>query len=94
MSYLILPSVEDAEARSQAAYAPLRPLTEAEAAITAGVWGYVLHPSDGRASLVVPPTPIEAGLGLSQAAYDALLTAGERAALIEALPADWTVPIG
>lgn len=89
-----MPSPIAAEARSQAAYAPLRPPSEPETAATSGVWGYVPHPSDGRAALVVPPTPIEAGLGLSQAAYDALLAAGERAALIEALPADWTVPTG
>ncbi|MGA0561219.1 hypothetical protein ACO2RV_02135 [Ancylobacter sp. VNQ12] len=91
MSYLILATRASAEARSRAAYAPLRPADEPEGAVTDAVWSVRDHPADGRAALVIPSTPAEAGLGLSPAAYDGLLTADERAALIGELPADWAI---
>lgn len=92
MSYLVLASRAAAEARSRAAYAPLRPADEPEGAITEAVWLALDHPTDGRAALEIPATPAEAGLGLSQQDYDALLTAGERATLVAELPEDWTLP--
>lgn len=91
MSYLILPALAAAQARSQTAYAPLRHPDEPDyGGLTMAVWEAREHPADGRAALIIPATPAEAGLGLTQAAYDALLTAEERAALVDELPPDWT----
>lgn len=92
MSYLVLASRAVAEARSRAAYAPLRPDIEPDGAVTDALWSVRDHPEDGRAALVIPDTPAGAGLDLPQAAYDGLLTGEERAALIEQLPADWITP--
>lgn len=92
MSYLLFASRAAAEARSRAAYAPLRPQDEPDGTVTDALWLVRDHPEDGRAALVVPDGPAGAGLGLTQAAYDALLTAGERAALVGQLPAGWITP--
>lgn len=86
MSYLILDTVAQAQARSATAWLDCG--YEAEA--TYLLWSVVAHPVDGRAALVVPATPAGAHIGLSQAAYDALLTDDERGALLPDLPADWT----
>lgn len=96
MSYLLFASHPAAEARSRAAYTPLRPDDEPDTgAVTDALWSIISHPTDGRGALLITDTPAAAGLGLDQAEYDALLTAGERAALIGQLPADWTpAPIG
>lgn len=93
MSYLIFATYTEAEARSRAAYAPLRPDSEPDdGAVTDALWSVVSHPTDGRAALLIPATPANAGLGISQAAYDGLLTTLERAVLLDDLPADWTPP--
>ncbi|MCK0209007.1 hypothetical protein MWN33_13300 [Starkeya koreensis] len=87
--YLILPTTEEARARSRAAFAPLRQSGEPDGPLTEALWPLVNHP-DGRAALCIPATPGEAGLSLSQAAYDGLLTSGEREALLDELPAaEW-----
>lgn len=90
--YLILPDAAAAKQRSAAAYAPLRAPDAPDFAATDAVWAWRLHPEDGRAALDIPATPAGAGLGLSQAAYDGLLTEVERAALVATLPADWDPP--
>lgn len=46
--------------------------------ITVRMWDVRPHPSDGRAALVIPDIWADA------------LTEAERAALVDALPADWT----
>ncbi|PZQ79061.1 MAG: hypothetical protein DI549_21160 [Ancylobacter novellus] len=90
MSYLIFENRTAARTRSRNAYAPLRPDDEPDTgAVTVALWSSVHHPSDGRAALLIPTTPEQAGLGISQAQYDALLTEDERAALIPDLPAEW-----
>lgn len=89
MNYLILPTHFAARSRSRLAYAPLRPDDEPDGAITIALWASVRHPGDGRAALLIPETPIEAGLGVSQEVYDALLSDAERAALLGELPSDW-----
>lgn len=91
MSYLIFPNRTAARARSRDAYAPLRPQDEPDSgAVTVALWSSVHHPSDARTALLIPATPEAAGLGISQAEYDGLLTEDERAALVAELPADWT----
>lgn len=83
MSYLIFPTAAAAQARSEAAYAA------PEGARTSALWGCLVHPIDGRAALLIPETPDQAGIGISQAAYNALLTAEERAVLAAELTDDW-----
>ena len=85
MAYLIFASAEAADARSAEAYAPLR----AQGTTTAQLWSAWPHPDDGRAALVIPATPLAAGIDMAQQDYDALLSANEQAALIPALPEDW-----
>lgn len=93
MSYLIFASHTGARTRSRAAYAPLRPDDEPDTgAVTVALWSSIHHPSDGRTALVIPDTPEAAGLGISQEDYDDLLTAKERAALLNDLPPDWITP--
>ncbi|WP_029354092.1 hypothetical protein [Bosea sp. 117] len=90
-SYLVFPNLDAALERSRAAYRAVGP-EAAPDAITIALWEAVTHPLDGRAALVLPATPTEAGIGLGQGAYDALLTAGEAAARLAELPADWLPP--
>lgn len=89
MKYLILASLAEAEARSAAAYEPLRPESEPEGPATVALWTVIAHPSDGRAALAIPDTPRDAGLTLAQDAYDALLDAAEHATLVAVLPDGW-----
>jgi len=91
MTYLVFASRAAAGGRSRRAYDLLRPAEEPDGAVTDAVWSVIDHPADGRAALVIPPTPGEAGLGLGPDAYDALLTVEERAAAVAELPADWCV---
>lgn len=83
VSYLILVSEAAARARSEAACGPVPGVPGPGGS---AIWGWQVHPTDGRAALNIPATPAEAGLGLSQAAYDAMLTNEERAALVAELP--------
>lgn len=46
--------------------------------ITVRLWDVVPHPTDGRAALVIPD------------GSEGALTEAERAALVDALPSDWT----
>lgn len=90
MSYLLFATYAAAEARSRDAYAPLRSTdVPGDGAVTDALWSIIPHPTDGRAALIIPETPIEAGLGVSQEIYDALLSDAERAALLKELPSDW-----
>lgn len=86
MKFLILQRVEEATARSEKAWADCG----YGGGATTSLWVWCEHPTDGRALLRIPPTPGEAQIGLSQAAYDALITEDEKAALVDALPPDWT----
>ncbi len=86
MAYLIMSSVDTAEARSAAAWAALGP-PDAEG--TTMLWSVRPHPSSGVAALVVPGTPSMCGIDLPQPDYDALLTSEERAALVEELGEGW-----
>lgn len=90
MAYLILSSVEAAEARSAAAWAVLGP-PDAEG--TTMLWSVRPHPSSGVAAVIVPPTPLAAGIDMPQPDYEALLTSEEHAALVDALGEDWTAGI-
>lgn len=83
MRYLIFASAGEAQWRSEAAY------SAPEGAETTALWGWIEHPEDRRAALMVPDTPEDAGVGLSQGEYDALLTSEERADLSEELGEDW-----
>lgn len=90
MRYLILGDAVLAAARSAAAYAALPPAGEV---VTSAAWTWRVHPADGRAVLEIPDTPAEAGLGLTAAAYDGLLTEDERADLLAVLPPEgWDRP--
>lgn len=84
--YLILSDEAAALTRSGAAYEALAPA----GATTTGLWSVIAHPHDGRAALAIPETPEAAQVGLSQADYDALLSADERLLLTASLPADWS----
>ncbi|HEY9212968.1 MAG TPA: hypothetical protein VIQ29_08940 [Ancylobacter sp.] len=83
-------SVDTAEARSAAAWAALGP-PDAEG--TTMLWSVRPHPSSGAAALVVPPTPLAAGIDMPQPDYDALLTSEEHAVLVDALGEGWTAGI-
>ncbi len=87
-NYLILASLGAANARSEAAYAPLRQT----GTMTTRLWTARTNPVDGRRARRTD-NACSAGLEMSQAAYDALLDAAERAALIATLPKDWE-PLG
>lgn len=84
MNYLVFPSAALAQARSAEAWQALG----YPAGATMYVWAWQLHPTDGRAALCLPLTPEGAQIDVPQASYDALLTAEERAALVEALPGE------
>lgn len=86
MSYLIVARLADAEARSARAWLDCG----YEAAETTRLWPVLAHPSDGRAALRIEATPGAAQIGLSQAAYDALVSEDERARLVYSLPSDWS----
>lgn len=88
MSYLVVASLADAEARSARAWLDCG----YEAAETTRLWPVLIHPGDGRAALRIAATPEGAQIGLSQAAYDALLSDDERARLVSSLPSDWSPP--
>jgi len=93
MSYLIFENRTAARTRSREAYAPLRPEDEPATGVrTVALWSSVHHPIDGRTALAIPATPEAAGIEMSQEAYDGLMTAAERAALVAELPEDWTAP--
>jgi len=85
MSYLIFASATEAAARSAAAWDALGYPPGA----TQYLWAWQLHPSDGRAALIIPPTPQGAQIDLPPASYEALLTETERAALVPTLSAGW-----
>lgn len=70
--YLIFGTETEADARSRSAWTPGDGDT-----ITVRMWDVHMHPSDGRAALVIPDGWTDA------------LTDVERAALVDALPADW-----
>lgn len=89
MAYLILSSIEAAEARSAAAWAALHP-PDVEG--TTMLWSVRPHPSAEVAALVVPPTPATCGIDLPPQDYEALLTSEERAALVDVLGEDWSPP--
>ena len=84
--YLIQPDAATARSRSAAAWAALSPPASST---VAGLWTIEERPAAGLVALAIPDTPEEAQIGLSQAAYDALLTEAERATLVDDLPADW-----
>ncbi|WP_421696979.1 hypothetical protein [Ancylobacter sp.] len=84
MSYLIFASAAEAAARSAAAWRALG----TPAGATQFLWAWQEHPSDGRAALIIPPTPQGAQIDLPPADYERLLTAEEHAAKVEALPGE------
>ena len=84
MSYLIFASATEAAARSAAAWHALG----TPAGATHFLWAWQEHPSDGRAALIIPPTPQGAQIDLPPASYEALLTPDEHAAKVEVLPGD------
>lgn len=86
MKFLIFPTLAAAVVRSEQAW----PDCGYGGGTTTSLWAWYEHPTDARALLRIPATPEDAQIGLSQAAYDALLTEDERAALVDALPPDWT----
>lgn len=85
MSFLIFPALETAHARSAMAWLDCG----YEAVGTYMLWLCIAHPTNGGGALMIPDTPLEAQIGLSQQAYDALLTEAEKAMLVDVLPADW-----
>ncbi|TCK31308.1 hypothetical protein EV667_1417 [Ancylobacter aquaticus] len=88
MMYLIFATAGEAQARSAAAWQALG----SAPGDTLYLWAWQLHPTDGRAALLLPAMPGEAQIHLSQESYDGLLTPAERAARVETLPAeDWGV---
>lgn len=89
MAYLIMPSLTAAEVRSAAAWAALNPPDTED---TTMLWSVRSHPSTEVAAVIVPPTPALCGIDLPQADYEALLTADERAVLVDELGGDWTPP--
>lgn len=89
MSFLIIATVATAQTRSAQAWLDCG----YEAAATYRLWPVLAHPTDDRAALIIPATPGEAQIGLSQEAYDDLLTDAERAALVADLSPDWTPEI-
>lgn len=89
MTYLIVPSGADAAARSAEAWQALG----TQGGVTTALWGWRTHPTGPQAALIIPPTPEAAQIDMPQAAYDALLTADERGALVETLPEDWIVDV-
>lgn len=72
IKYLVFDTAAAADARSRAAWTPGPGDT-----ITVRLWDIRMHPSDGRAALVIPDDWSDA------------LTDDERAELIDALPDDW-----
>ncbi|WP_018390927.1 hypothetical protein [Ancylobacter sp. FA202] len=84
MRYLIFDTVPEAQARNAQAWLDCG----YEAAETYLLWPCIEHP-DGRAALMIVGTPEEAQIGLSQDAYDALLTNDEIAASVVSLSPDW-----
>ncbi|MGH2340635.1 hypothetical protein ACRC7T_04035 [Segnochrobactraceae bacterium EtOH-i3] len=74
--FLILPDEAAADARSRSAWAPGPGDT-----ITTHRWGWRVHPTDGRAALMIPDG--------DEAAH---LTGEEVAALVDRLSEDWTPP--
>ena len=86
MKYLILTSEEAAEARSALAWEALSPPS---GGVTSALWSVVPSAIDAQAAMAIPDTPAECGVGIGQAAYDDLLSAGERAALLDELPEGW-----
>ena len=72
--FLILPDAATADTRSRAAWTPGPGDT-----ITTHRWGWRVHPTDGRAALMIPDG--------DEAAH---LTGAEVVALVEGLPDDWT----
>ena len=76
MRYLILPDAAAADARSRAAWTPGDGDT-----ITTHRWAWRVHPTDGRAALMIPDG--------DEAAH---LTGDELLALVEGLSEDWTPP--
>ncbi|WP_428029827.1 hypothetical protein [Ancylobacter sp.] len=89
MTYLIFDIAADAQDRSAQAWLDCG----YEAGGTDRLWLCLDHPTDGRGALMIPATPSDAQIGLSQEAYEALLTGAERDALVPALTADWTPEI-
>ncbi|WP_371346462.1 hypothetical protein [Ancylobacter sp. IITR112] len=85
MTFLIFDTVAAAQARSEQAWLDCGYLPDS----TTSLWSWVPHPLDGRAALTIPTTPLEAQIGLSQEAYDALLTEAEKAMLVDVLPDEW-----
>ena len=71
--FLILPDAATADARSRAAWT-LGPGDT----ITTHRWSWRVHPTDGRAALMIPD------------GTDGPLTQAERAALVDRLSEDWT----
>jgi hypothetical protein len=88
MKYLVMPSVAAAEERSRTAWRQV--IGSEPTGGTNSLWSICEHPSDERAALMIGDAPEEAGIGLSQDAYDALLTLDEHAALAGSMSSDWT----
>lgn len=89
MSWLVLPTMDAAMARSAQAWLDCG----FEADGTYRLWLCAAHPTDGRGALMIPATPAEAQIAIPAEAYEALLTEAERAALVADLSADWTPEI-
>lgn len=88
--YLVLGTSAAALTRSAAAWDVIRPPASRQPRdVTSHLWGVRPHPSDGRGAVEIPDTPQECGIVRSQGGYDGLLSAGERSARLDALPADW-----
>ncbi len=88
MKYLILADASAARARSRLA-ADVLPGIPGPGGVT--LWG-AIDLTDGRCALRIPDVPADCGISLSQAEYDALLTSGERAALVDEIPPDLIPP--
>lgn len=94
MKYLIFENRYNARVKSRQAYSTLRPEYELDSGtLTVALWSSVHHPSDGRTALMIPDTPMESGIDISQEDYNSLLTGDERQSLIDELPSDWHVNI-
>ena len=90
VKYLIFTDIAGAQARSAAAYAPLR----SAGAGTAYLWSWRIHPGDGRAALIIPSTASETQIDIDQPSYEALFSSEEWTAMVDELAADWTVAAG
>lgn len=90
MKYLIFENRYNARVKSRQAYSTLRPDDDLDSGtLTVALWTSFHHPIDGRTALMIPDTPIESGIDISQEDYVSLLTESDRQSLIDKLPSDW-----